>query len=415
MSLIKVVFPRYDGSWGDWEYTYRCDFPVELHDIVKVEAGPENEIKFVMVTALDVPIESVPVSIRPRIRSVIEKAELPGAPVKSPPQAGKGNQMTEEMAIVEQTAPETEELVSIKQIPIIVERFAQARELVLARVAEAKSLQATEDTIKAVKAYRAQLRKEKEQLDRVRIEVKRAIMAPYEAVEKSYAENIGSLFEDADRDLKQKIDSVENGWRNNCREKCREYFNEACRAHGFDFLNFDQMDISISLTDAKKKEQPPKSIRLKMDDIISRVSDDLDSISHMEDAGEILAEYKAHLSLSGAVNTVRYNKEQRERAAREAQERAERARLEQERAQAIRAAAEAASVSVSPLTPVSAENVAATVQVSQPAPEAVQPVQTVQSEEELLTINFIATGTRAQLIELRDFIREKGIRISYGQ
>ena len=78
------------------------------------------------------------------------------------------------------------------------------------KVRIAKSLVCTEDTVKDIKATRADLNKQFKTLEEQRKQVKTAVLKPYEDFEESYKKYISNKFKSADTDLKSKIDEVES-------------------------------------------------------------------------------------------------------------------------------------------------------------------------------------------------------------
>ena len=93
-------------------------------------------------------------------------------------------------------------LIVVKQLPIIEDQLRQVKASVDARVAQALALACTEETYKDVKKARAELNKEFQDLEARRREVKKAILAPYEAFEKLYKECAADAFTKADAELK---------------------------------------------------------------------------------------------------------------------------------------------------------------------------------------------------------------------
>ena len=79
-------------------------------------------------------------------------------------------------------------LIVVKQLPIIEDQLRQVKASVDDRVAQALSLACTEETYKNVKKARAELNKEFQDLEARRREVKKAILAPYKGFEKLYKE-----------------------------------------------------------------------------------------------------------------------------------------------------------------------------------------------------------------------------------
>ena len=80
------------------------------------------------------------------------------------------------------------EIIVVKQLPVIVEQLAQVKETVLQRVQTATSLVCTDETVKEVKKARAELNAEFKAWEEKRKEVKTAVMTPYEKFEADYKE-----------------------------------------------------------------------------------------------------------------------------------------------------------------------------------------------------------------------------------
>lgn len=72
------------------------------------------------------------------------------------------------------------ELIKIVQLPVIEEKLRTLKDLWEQRALDAESMVCTEDTIQAVKAFRADIRREFDEVEALRKQVKRAVMEPYE-------------------------------------------------------------------------------------------------------------------------------------------------------------------------------------------------------------------------------------------
>lgn len=209
-----------------------------------------------------------------------------------------------------------ENLIVVRQLPIIEERLRELKAEIDGIVSETVSLACTEETIKSVKDTRSTLRKRFDELEAQRKAVKSAVMAPYDAFESIYRECISDGFRMADAALKCKIDDVENTIKQRCEDGLREYFAELCAAHGVDWLEYEQAGIAVDMASAKQKT--PKKLREKLVAFVVSVSADIEMISHMESADEILVEYKTNgLDATKAIGTVheRHRRKQEERAA----------------------------------------------------------------------------------------------------
>ena len=83
---------------------------------------------------------------------------------------------------------ENNELIVIKQLPIIEEQLRKVSEEIDEKVKNAVALVCNEDTVKTVKEIRASLNKELKDFEDKRKQVKSEVLKPYEDFEKA-AEN----------------------------------------------------------------------------------------------------------------------------------------------------------------------------------------------------------------------------------
>lgn len=120
----------------------------------------------------------------------------------------------------------TEDLIVVRQLPVIEDQLREIKASVETRVGEVLSLACTEDTYKTVKKARSELNKEYAELERRRKEVKSAILAPYEKFEALYKECAGDLYARADGQLKVRISEVETGLKQQRLDDVQAYFEE---------------------------------------------------------------------------------------------------------------------------------------------------------------------------------------------
>ena len=121
---------------------------------------------------------------------------------------------------------ENNELIIVKQLPIIEEQLKKASDEIDEKVKNAVALVCNEETIKIVKEVRATLNKELKEFEDKRRQVKSEIMKPYEDFESSYKKYISDKYKSADVELKNKIDTVENELKANKKAEIVNYFNE---------------------------------------------------------------------------------------------------------------------------------------------------------------------------------------------
>ena len=143
-------------------------------------------------------------------------------------------------------------LIVVKQLPIIEDQLAAVKESITERVSIALSLVCTEETYKDIKKVRSDLNKEYAELEARRKEVKTAVMAPYEQFEKVYKDCAGDIYSAADRKLKQKIEEVEDGLKQQKADVLKAYFAEYRQSLGLaeDLVRYEGMGIRVGLSDS---------------------------------------------------------------------------------------------------------------------------------------------------------------------
>ena len=271
------------------------------------------------------------------------------------------------------------EIIVVKQLPVIEQQLAQIKEQVAERVSAAMKLVCTEDTVKAVKKARTELNAEFKAWEDKRKEVKTAVMTPYEKFESVYKDCISDAYKAADKDLKQKIDEVEQELKSKKAAEIRSYFEEYLASKDIDFVTYEQAGINVTLSASLK------SLKEQAKTFIDRIVSDLALIETFTDLKtEILVEYKKSLNVSDAITGVKARAKavQEEQARQEAE--AEKRAAEAQRVEAIKAAI--------PEAPAAVE--APTEQAAAPAPE------------KRYCIRFTVKGTKEQLIALKKFLNE---------
>ena len=380
--LVSVQFKsRSSGEFTGRKYTYKCDYDAIVGDIVKVPAGAGEGIA--RITDINVPDYSVKSDVYPLLKTVIGPAEYEDTLFDNDPPA--------DVPSLPETAI-SDNIIVIKQLPIIEDQLRDLRSTVEEKVQEALSLAVTEETVKVVKDVRAALNKEYKALEERRKQVKLAILEPYDRFEATYRECIGDLYTDADRQLKEKIDAVENGVKDEKRRRLKEFYEEyraVSHLQDEEIASFESWPVNITKTASDKSLQQAARAYLDM------IRGSLDTISTMENADEILVEYKVCKDLSRAITTVneRKRRAEEERARREkaAAEKAEREARDREVIEKVNAAA----ARTEPLAP----------PVAVPAPEP-QPQEKIFPRFTFTVLN----ATKSQLIKVREFMKQEGIQ-----
>lgn len=269
-------------------------------------------------------------------------------------------------------------IIQVKQLPIIVEQLHEVKAEVTAKVEQALSLVCTEDTVKDVKKVRSELNKELKDYEERRKAVKKAIMTPYEQFETVYKDCISDTYKKADTELKGKIDSVENELKEQRKAEVKGYFDEYLTATGIDFVTFENANINVTLSASMK------SLKEQAKAFIDKIVDDLNVINTQEHKDDILYEYKASLNVSAAITTVTNRYKAIEAAKAREEERKAREQAEAE------AAAKVESV------------------VESVVPPTVEPIAPPVEKEKTYTLKFTVRGTMPQLKALKEFLNNGG-------
>ena len=276
------------------------------------------------------------------------------------------------------------DLIQVVQLPVIEERLRSMKEKVIDQTAAAMALVCTDENLAQVRAVRADLNNTFKDLEEQRKAVKKSIMGPYEAFERVYKECITEPFKQADTSLKEKVTAVEDGIKAECESKMREYFSELCVAERVDWLKFVWVGLKITLDVARQKSHA--KLREQIAAFVVGVAQAVNTISKMENAEEIMAEYRQCLDMGRAIGIV--------------QDRHQRIEEERQAAEARRDAQEAQAAAVQKVEAVAPPTVLEP-PVAAPAPQ--------QEDEKVYKCSFTVRATKAQLKRLKDFMMQEGI------
>lgn len=282
------------------------------------------------------------------------------------------------------------DLIVVKQLPVIEEQLRRVKASVAKRVVEALSLVCTEDTYKDVKKERAALNKEFQELEARRREVKKAILAPYEAFEALYKECVSDIFTRADDELRKKIAAVEGGLKDAKRAEVLAFYNEYRESVNIpaDLVPFERAQINITMSDSVKK------LRERAAAFLEGIANDLRMIETLEYRDEVLVEYAKTLSAPQAALIVDERHKRMEAESRR--------RAEQEAARAAQAEAQAKIEAVLEEAPPVPAPAPITVPAERPAQDA--PVD----PHTLPFVAFRVYGTVDRLKALKNFLEDGG-------
>lgn len=267
-----------------------------------------------------------------------------------------------------------DELIVVKQLPVIEERLRTLKDRWEQRAADAESMVCTEDTIQAVKSFRAEMRKEFDEVEAMRKAAKQAVMEPYNRFEVVYKECVSTAFQRADSACSRKVSEIENDMKRRCEDGLRDYFAELCAVHHLDWLTYERAGIKVDMASAKAKT--PKKLREQLAAFVAGVAESADRINTLEDAGEIMVEYQRTLDAAGAICTVKEHHQ----------------RIKEQNAAQVARIAEMARES---------EMVRRL--------EALAPPVVAEAPEPVVKCTFTVRATKAQLRKLKEFLNMEGI------
>lgn len=267
------------------------------------------------------------------------------------------------------------EIIVVRQLPVIEEQLQTIKADVTRRVSEAMSLVVSEETVRDIKKIRAELNAEFKAFEARRKAVKNAVMAPYMQFESVYADCISDVFKKGDADLKAKIDGVETALKKEKEKEVYGYFVEYMESKNMglgEFITFGHANIHVTMTASMK------SLKEQAKTFVDRICDDLALIDTQEHKDEILYEYKRSLNVSASITAVTNRYKALEAAKAREAERKAREQAAQEAAAKVTAVAE----------------------------ELAPPV--VKQSEPIYTLNFTVRGTKTKLRELKAFLEKGG-------
>lgn len=200
------------------------------------------------------------------------------------------------------------EIMKVEQLPRLLEQFEAAGCEIDARLDPLRSLVCTEESFQRIKQIRAQMRKEFDEFENQKKEIKSKVFAPWEAFESSYKLNIADKYKRADAELKAGIDMVSNELKDKKRNEVKDYFDEYAKSLGIDFVTYDRAGIDVTLSSSLK------SLKAEAKGFLDKISEDVRMIRMQEAKDEIFIEYKESLNAIAALEavTVRHRKIQEE-------------------------------------------------------------------------------------------------------
>ena len=278
---------------------------------------------------------------------------------------------------------EENQLIIIKQLPEIEANLKAVSDEIQEKVEQAKQLVCNEETRQLIKKIRADLNKELSEFEKQRKNVKEKILAPYNNFEKVYKECISDKYIEADKELKNKIDQVENEIKKQKEDDLRVYFEEYKKYKNIEFIDFERANIKIGLSDSKT------ALHKQAKDFIDKIYSDINLIDTQDHKEEIMVEYKQTLNVGNAITIVKTRYEEIEKE--------KKRKLEEEQKKVDLKIKEQEESTRQALNNLSQSNI-------------VLEAPKVEESEEILVLSFKVKATKTKLKELKKFLDEGGYK-----
>lgn len=273
-------------------------------------------------------------------------------------------------------------LIIVKQLPIIEQQLMAVKEEIRARVEDALSLECTADTVKEIKKVRAELNKEHTEFESRRKGVKKAIMAPYEEFEALYKECISDQYNDADTQIKHRVAEVEAVVLKTKYDEVKAYFDEYAQSIELSWVSLEIAVPKITLSASVK------SLKASAKAFLDRTNNDIKLINSMPYATEIMVEYKDCYDITQATQTVL--------------DRHEKMEIEENLSVLVEQTDEQTVAEAIP------EEV--TLEIAEKVIEDITPLTAPTEVESVCSTSFRVTGTIKQLKALKGYMTEQGLK-----
>ena len=293
---------------------------------------------------------------------------------------------------------EVNDLIVVKQLPVIEDRLDEALTAVQGRLKDAAALVVTDDNYKELKKVRADLNKEFGELETLRKKVKEAVEAPYKRFETGAYKRLADEYKIAISKLDGEIKDVEIGLRSQRQEEISAYFDSYRQSLGIDsaLVDLNRSGIKVGLSGSAK------SLKDQVRAYLDGVDGDLKMIDTLDDRDEVLAEYRVLLSVTDAVRVVA-----------DRRKRIEEMRLKREAAEEERRQREAQIAAVNEAMQQAAQDASNSQESAEGTSVHVPTVERAEEPSEDATkysakyLGFEITGTMSQLKALKAFLKEE--------
>ena len=263
------------------------------------------------------------------------------------------------------------DIVRIEQMPVVFEQLEKIGTLIDESTKDLDKLECTEENKQEVKKRRTEINNTLKILEDRRKEIKTKLLEPYEVFNEKYENECKDKLQNASNLLKEKIDSIENRQLAEKENELREFAYQHIEANNLSqLIGFDNIGLNITLSASMK------SLKEQVLEFINKVINDLKLIEMEEYKDEISIEYIQTLDFVNAkTKVIERHKQLEELKTRQ---------LTQE------------------------EIDKANEMVVEKVEEIVAPKEIIE-DDEIITVSFTITDTKAKILKLRDYLKENEI------
>lgn len=238
---------------------------------------------------------------------------------------------------------------------------------------EKKDEEIIDESKKSIKTTRTYIRNIKTDLENRRKAVKNAIDEPYKKFETIYNSLVKDKLSNADDELKEAVDSIENSQLMAKTEELKLFANQYIASNNLqDIITFE--DIPLHITNSASN----KSLQDEVLKFITSVKSDINLINLEDYKDEILVEYKENISLG--FSNAKLKVIERHKKIEEAQKKT--SELQEKKEEETK--------------------------IEEKVDEVITPVE-IPSDEELIKVSFTITDTKEKIKEVVEFMKERGV------
>ena len=260
------------------------------------------------------------------------------------------------------------ELIELKQMPVIFYELEKIGNAIDLSLADLETMECTEENKSEVKHRRTEINNLNKIMEDKRKEIKEKILEGYNIFNEKYEEEIKSKLIYASAILKEKIDNIENEQKKQKENVLRDFANEYIENYGLtDVLDYKDLKVNVTLSASEK------SLKEDIKNQIENINNFVKLIRQEEYADEIMVEYKQSFDFFEARATVVDRHHQMKKLELQRQEQQKKEKEEQKIVEVVE--------------------------------EIIAPVL-----EELQEVSFTVWAYKDEILKIRDFIRELGVK-----